>query len=132
MSSAKVAGGRSLLSSALTCPDDDSFAIISLSGPALHHLRALEEDILALLVIVELDTLIWYRHLQQTPNININTPSQGDGRGQANLRHWDGLPSQHGLVDDTGPFHQDDVTLDSVAPVGGQQDVISRNQLSAG
>ena len=129
MSSAKVAGGRSLLSSALTCPDDDSFAIISLSRLALHHLGPLEEDVLSLLIIVELDTLIWYRHLQHG-TVSI-LPVRGRPL-QSNLRHWDGFPSQHGLVDDTGAFHQDDITLDRVAPVGGEQDVISRHQLSAG
>ena len=51
---------------------------------------------------------------------------------RANLGHWDGLPSQHGLVDHTGSLHQDGVTLHRVATVGGEQDIISRHQLRAG
>ena len=48
------------------------------------------------------------------------------------LRDWDGFPSEHWLVDYTGPLDQDNIALDSVAPVGGEEDVISRDQLCAG
>ena len=53
-------------------------------------------------------------------------------KGVANLGDGYGFPSEHGLVDYTGPLHQDNIALDSVAPVGGEEDVISRDQLCAG
>ena len=65
------------LCSLLTCPDDDSFAIIPVSGLPLHHLSSGEEDVLSLVVVVELDILIWYRHLTSG---NINTGCHCEAR----------------------------------------------------
>ena len=107
-----------------TCSYNHSLAEIALSNFPLHNLGetlfdvqidrgrnpnlcSLEKNVLSLMVVVELDIFIGDGHL-------------GDG---------DGLPSQHGLVDNAGPVHQHRVHLDGVAPVDGKQDKVSGHQL---
>ena len=101
--------------------------LIEKSGLILYsHLSPLEENVLSLVIIVELDILVWDAHLES------NMCAMFDDVPNEDLGDWDGLPGEHGLVDDAASLHQHGVALDCVAAVSGEQHVVTRHQLRGG
>ena len=111
----------------LTCSDDHGLAIVALLALALKHLGPLEHNVLYhTLTALDCTDLLYLEH----DVLSLVVVVEFDGLVRdGDLGDGDGLPSQHGLIDNAGSLHKHSVALHRVAPRGRKQDKVTGNQI---